>query len=248
MSKLAIAMLVLQGLCALHALKTQQERYWIMVVLFIPGAGAAIYFAFVMVPSLLGTRSAKNAARKVRDQVDPERTVRLRDQKLRTADTVENKARLAEGLLERGQGDEAVKLYKEILRGVYADDPRYLQGLASAYFLIENYRKAKQTLDELIAKNPDFKSQEAHLFYARSCEALGDNAAAEHEYQAVIEYFVGPEARVRYGMLLRKLDRLSEAREVIEAVLVEAKTAPDFYRRQQREWLLIARRERAKLG
>jgi hypothetical protein len=64
------------------------------------------------------------------------------------------------------------------------------------------------TLDELIARNPAFKSPDGHLLYARALEAEGRTDAALSEYATLSQYYAGAEARLRYGQLLRRSGRV----------------------------------------
>ena len=59
---------------------------------------------------------------------------------------------------------------------------------------------------------PDYQSAEAHLLYARALEETGRGEEALAEYRALSEYFVGAEARVRYGLLLARMGREGEAK------------------------------------
>ena len=45
--------------------------------------------------------------------------------------------------------------------------------------------------------NPEFRSPDAGLLYARVLEELGDLTLAEREYRLVAGYYPGAEARVR---------------------------------------------------
>jgi hypothetical protein len=56
-------------------------------------------------------------------------------------------------------------------------------------------------------------------------------------------YYPGAEARVRYGQLLKRQGQRDEARRVLQELLDGAQLAPEHYRRVQREWLELARRE-----
>jgi hypothetical protein len=55
--------------------------------------------------------------------------------------------------------------------------------------------------------------------------------------------YPGAEARLRYGLLLKRRGKLQEARQVLKDLLDGAKLAPPHYRRAQAEWLDRARRE-----
>ena len=97
----------------------------------------------------------------------------------------------------------------------------------------------------LIAANPDFRSSEGHLLYARAVEAEGDIDAALHEYEALAQGYPGEEGRVRYALLLKQRGDAARANEVFREVLKRADVSPKYYRREQREWVEIAKRELA---
>lgn len=118
-------------------------------------------------------------------------------------------------------------------------------GLARSQFALNLHAEARQTLDALIAANPTFRSSDGHLLYARCLEASGDTAAAIHEYEALVEGFLGEEARVRFGLLLKREGRAAQATDVFNTVLKRSRVAPAYYQREQREWIEIANREAA---
>jgi len=99
---------------------------------------------------------------------------------------------------------------------------------------------ARATLDEAIQRNPNFRSPEGHLLYARALEDSGRTDEALAEYQAVASYYAGAEARVRYGLLLDKAGRQAEAKTVLTEVLAQLKRAPKYVRRAQAEWIALA--------
>ena len=53
-------------------------------------------------------------------------------------------------------------------------------------------------------------------------------------------HYPGAEARVRYGLLLDKAGRQSEARNVLNEFLTQFKRAPKYVRRAQAEWIALA--------
>ncbi|HEV2213417.1 MAG TPA: tetratricopeptide repeat protein, partial [Gammaproteobacteria bacterium] len=96
------------------------------------------------------------------------------------------------------------------------------------------------------AANPGVKSQEAHLLYARTLEALGETDKALKEYAAVCRYFSGLEANCRYALLLKQQGRQAEARELFEDIIQVTKHTTHHSRRLNREWIAIAKRELAR--
>ena len=74
-----------------------------------------------------------------------------------------------------------------------------MHGLAQAYFESSGHAKAKETLERLIASNPDYESHDGHLLYARTLEALGEVDAAIKEYEILATAYPGEEARAWYA-------------------------------------------------
>lgn len=95
----------------------------------------------------------------------------------------------------------------------------------------------------MIAANPNFRSGEGHLLYARTLEAAGDFNGALHEYEALVPDSVGEEGRVRHAQLLRRTGEHAKGTALLEEVLKRASLAPKYYQREQRAWIDIARRE-----
>jgi len=103
------------------------------------------------------------------------------------------------------------------------------------------------TLDALIKANPQFRSADGHLLYARCLEELGEHEAALKEYEVLARSYPGEEARFRYATLLKKHERFGDAQGVFQDMLKRARLAPRHYRRKEQEWLEAARRELAGL-
>jgi hypothetical protein len=226
--------------CIIHVIKTRQPSTWIWVlaVLFMfPLIGPLVYFCAVILPNLLGTRSGRRAVRGLRDTFDPEGDLRRLEHEVKVTGDVGSRQRYADELVRLGRAAEAVDIYKSCLTGLFADDPKLLLGYARSLFAAGDAAGARRTLDELIAKNPNFKSADGHLLYARALESEGDFEKALSEYATLAGYFPGAEAAVRYAKLLKRQGQAPAARQVLEGLLDRAKYAPSHYKRAQREWL-----------
>jgi hypothetical protein len=115
-------------------------------------------------------------------------------------------------------------------------------GIARAQFGKGDPAGARTTLDDLIRANPDFKSPEGHLLYARALESEGNTQKAIDEYRVLASSYPGAEAAVRYAQLLKSQGRADEAQKVAQELLEQAKIAPAHYRRAQKSWLDAAQR------
>ena len=116
-------------------------------------------------------------------------------------------------------------------------------GLAQAQFGKGDAARRARTLDELIRLNPDFRSPDGHLLYARALEEEGNIAqgagGVPRRWPPPIP---GAEAAVRYAQLLQAQGRREEAQKVARELLRAGAHRPGHYRRAQREWLEAAQR------
>jgi hypothetical protein len=148
---------------------------------------------------------------------------------------------LAEAYVASGRYEDGVRMYQGCLKGIYADDPPFVLGLAFAQFLNQTYPEAKETIDRLERVDAKFRPLERRLLLARTLEAMNKLDRALEEYEPLAKQYPGEEARCRYGMLLQKTGRTDEAREVFERILLNARRSPRYYRKVQRHWINVAK-------
>lgn len=241
MTRLLIPIMVLQVLCAIHAVRTGRARYWVFIIIAFPLLGCIVYVISEMVPDFMRSRAGRRAAANVAKAIDPDRELRRLEDALETADTIDNRRALAEERLRRGEHAEATRLYRSTLNGAHETDPALLMGLARSQFEAGAFEDALQTLGRLKEANPKYESAEAHLIYARALEGVSRLDQAAGEYAALIEYFPGPEAKCRYALLLRRLGQLDKARLMFHEVARSVERGGRVVRASQREWYDLAR-------
>jgi hypothetical protein len=241
--QLGLVLLLVDVLCIVHAAKTGRFYPWGMVIVLIPGFGALAYLLVELVPEWFGSAQGQHARQRVVKTLDPDKHYRLLTDQLEVADTIANRAALAEECLELGKFDEAQRHYDHVLALPMGDDAVYALGKARAQFGLGQAQETVATLDALRSRWPDYQSPEGHLLYARALAESGRTDEALFEYRAIADYYPGAEARVRYGLLLEKAGRRFEANAVLTEALARYKRAPRFTRRMQSEW--IARAEKA---
>ena len=84
-------------------------------------------------------------------------------------------------MLENGRYQQAITHYEETLTGLYEHDPDLLLGLATAQFRNDQFEDARASLERLIEHNPEYKSADGHLLYARAVEACGDGGTGQSD-------------------------------------------------------------------
>jgi hypothetical protein len=242
MSLIFILSIVIQVLLIIHVIKTGRNTIWIWVLALLSFPGVIAYVAVELIPDLLHSRTAQRTARGVKKALDPEADLRRYESEARVTANVASRQRYAEELVRHGRHDEAIATYRQALTGLYEHDPNLMLGLARAEFGKGDASAARTTLDELIRLNPDFRSPEGHLLYARSLEAEGNVSKALEEYKVLAPSYPGAEAAVRYAQLLKSQGRSAEAASVARDLLEQARIAPAHYRRAQKSWLETAER------
>ncbi|HEV2703775.1 MAG TPA: tetratricopeptide repeat protein [Steroidobacteraceae bacterium] len=234
--------IILTVLLIIHVIRTGRNTLWIWLIIFLPLAGAIAYALVELLPELLNSRTAQTTRRNVRRALDPQAQLRRLQDEAQVTQNVASNQRFAEELLRHDRFQEAAAVYRKVLTGLYAHDPDLMLGLARAQFGGGDASAARATLDEALHMNPNYRSPQAHLLYARALETEGDMDKALAEYQVLSTSYPGAEAAVRYAQLLKAQGRVEESRAVAKDLLEQARIAPAHYRRAQRDWLDNAQR------
>jgi hypothetical protein len=238
-----ILSIAIQAGLIVHVIKTGRNMLWIFAIALLPLVGSLAYAVVEVLPQLLGGRAARRAHSGVRRMIDPDRELRRAADEVEISGNVDARRRLAEELFERGRYDAAIEVYEGGLKGIFEHDPTLLLGSARAHFSGQDFGAARAALERLTLHNPDFKSADAQLLYARTLEAQDALDEAERVYADLAPGYPGAEARLRYGLLLKRRGKLPAANRVLKDLLDGAKLGPAHYRRAQAEWLERARRE-----
>ncbi len=195
-----IISLFVQVALVVHIVKTGRSTTWIWIVVMLPMAGSIAYFILEILPELSQSSTGRKTKKNLGKLINPDKELNQALHNYSITKTVENSNRLAEAYVAKDMFEEAKQLYGKSLKGIYANDPDIMHRLASVNFELKYFKDAKQLLDNLIAKNPDYKNADAHLLYAKTLEQLNETTAALKEYKVLDGYYSGLEATYRYSM------------------------------------------------
>lgn len=241
----SILIWLIQLALIIHVLKTGRSRYWILILIFMPLIGGVAYLVIELLPELSGSIRGQRALRNVKQTLNPGADLRQSEAAWSQSPNVDNGRRYAQDLLDSGKTDEAEDIINQALKGLFATEPTLLLLKARLQFEKERTREAVQTLESLQKHNPDFRSAEGHLLYARALEAEDRIDDAIREYSAVSSYFPGVEARYRLAMCLEVAGKSTASRAEMESILNDAKLAPPHFHKSQKTWLDAIKRELA---
>ena len=233
---LGILIIAVQIAFGVHVIRTGRQFFWLYLIIFIPLLGCLIYFFAEIVPELRHTRTAQRATSKVTRALNSEKNFRALVAAVEDVPTADNRRKLAEAVLARGEIDRALALYEAALAPPHQTDPVLLMGLARCQFQKGKPEAALATLDRLQEGNPGFQSNEGHLLYAMALEAAGRLDEALAEYDVLSRIYPGEEARGRYALLLKRCGRPEEAAELFRTIVRSVERANRHYQKQHREW------------
>jgi len=240
MSEISLFIIILQIYFCVHAYRHGKEWFWIVFIILVPLIGCAVYFITQVLPDLKHDRKLKRVGVSLINTLDPQRDIRRLQDELEISDSIENRLALADAYVNAGQPGNAIELYEKCLSGIHQDDPDIKLKLAQACFENKENSKAKEILDQLITNKPGYKSYDGHLLYAKVLESLDLTEQAAREYEILSSGYPGEEARVRYGLLLKKLGQEDRAQALFKETLTRIKRAPRFYLKKEKYWIEIA--------
>jgi hypothetical protein len=236
---LGFSFIIAIALCV-HVVRTNQQIYWLMIILMLQPLGGIVYFVAIILPSLMGGRTAQKLGSAARETLDPHREYREAKAAHEDAPTVRNQSRLAAAAAHMGRHDEAERLYGEAAQGVYAADPVLLLGRANALLELKRPSEALALLDRLAQDADHVRTAAEALAKARAYEGLGRDPEAEAAYVWAAEHLAGFEATARYAAFQARTGRRAEAAEALADIDRRlARTNPQF-RKEGRVWRDLA--------
>ncbi|SAL88243.1 hypothetical protein AWB74_08468 [Caballeronia arvi] len=225
---------------AVHAVRTQQNMYWLLILFLFPGLGSLVYLFVIYLPALRQSRGARAATRAISQLVDPNRAVREARTNFDRAPTVAHRMRLGAALLDTGNAVEALEHYRAAASGPFSSDPDLLQGLARAQFVSGDFSATQETLEKLFAVNSLARQQpEPALLYARALATMGapgTRAAFETALKSASD--AAPRCLYADWLTTRPDDAdRHRARELYAEIVHDAKHWPRHAREHNSEWL-----------
>lgn len=239
--------LALQVIFGIHVIKTGRPFVWVLVIILFSVLGIAGYILVELAPEWWRSRSGRQVKNAIGKTIDPEKSLKEAQMAVDKVDSVQNRMKLAEEFLKLNRYQEARDIFAKSLAGVYAEDPQLMLSLAKAEFGLRHFEVVIEVLDKLKAVNPNFKSPEGHLLYARSLENVDRIHDAIHEYEALNLYYASPEPACRLAQIYKMQGNIAKANELFQAVLKRSASAGKFFNEVNQEWIKLAKQE-AKRG
>jgi hypothetical protein len=233
---------VLQGICAIHCLRAGTQQKWIWIIIFLPVIGSLIY----IYSEIIAGRRLQQPNVDVKAIFNPGVKLKRLEDELRFSDTFANRVKLADAYLAAGQTERAIELYKDALKGAFAENEHVQQQLMVAYSEQEEYAGVV-TIGKRLYNLPQFIRSRSHVLYAVALEHTGNLQQAEAEFLKMKGRYSYFEQRYQYALFLLRNDRNAEAADVLTDMLEEQPHLTAVERKSNRKWFSAASAELKKL-
>ena len=185
---------------AIHAMRSGQQMYWLMILFAFPLLGSIVYFFAIYLPDSRLQHGARKAVAAVGRALDPTRELREAREAFNFTPTAQNQMRLAAALLEAGDAKEAAANYEACLRGPFASDLEIKYAASRAFVESGEPQRAIAHLREVRAADANFRGEQISLLLARALAAAGQQPQAGEEFAAAEARFGSFEAKAEYAM------------------------------------------------
>ncbi len=185
---------------AVHAIRSGQPLYWLLILFSFPLLGSAVYFfAIYQDHSRLdvGARKVLVSAAKT---LNPKGELRDAQAAFDYTPTAQNRMRLALAQLESGDADAAALNYEACLQGPFANDPHIKFLAARAFVESGRYAPAIAHLQVVRSHDAHSEAEAVGLLLARALAGAGRNTEAQAEFESMLQRIGSFEVKVEYAI------------------------------------------------
>jgi hypothetical protein len=220
--------LLLQALAIVHFIRRRPDTFWLYVIIFLGGLGAAVYIIIEVVPDL-------GLLRQVLDSAGRKKRIRMLEALVLENPASGNYEELGDLYLDEGKFARARECYdKAISSRTTHLDPIYRRGIAEVN--LGDFNAAAADLELVTSREPKYDSHRAMALLAHAYANTGQTDKAAALFQQVTEVSTLSETYLNYASFLASQQRKAEAREWAQRVLSRKPTMPRYLQRRERPW------------
>jgi hypothetical protein len=220
--------LILQAIALIHFARRRPEGFWLFVIIFLGGLGAAVYIAVEVVPDL-------GLLRGVLDRFSRRRRISALEAVARENSAVGNLEELADLLLEERQFARARELYNQVITPRTTDlDPFYRRGIAALE--LKDAASAVADFERVVSHEPKYDFHRAIALLAQAHALNADPVKADATFQLAMDRSTLSETQFNYANFLAAQGRHADARDIAQKMLDRRQSIPRFLQRRERPW------------
>lgn len=191
---------IIAAFFAIHAVRTGQQIYWLLILFLFPLMGSVVYFFAIFLPGFRLHHRARRAVSAAVKVLNPQSEMRDAQAAFEELPTAQNQIRLAEAQFELGLFEEAAKNYEACLKGPFSTSLEIRFGAARAFVECRRYDEAIIHLEAIQGIDPAFRLESVSLLLARSYAGVGRAAEARARFEFAVERYGSFEARAQYAI------------------------------------------------
>ena len=204
-------------------------RVWLWIILIFHPVGAFIYFLARWLPG--ANLPAPDFTQKFLRKGE----IQKLEIAARQIGNAHQFVELGDALRETGQFDRASAAYAGAL-AKDGDNPQALWGAGWVHFQQEDYPSAHEKLSKLVEIDPGYKFGDVSLLHGKTLAAIGQREAACDHLERHIKRWRHPEALYVLAQLYFSDNCLDEAREHLQALIMDVDSSPKAIARKQMSW------------
>jgi len=174
---------------AIHAIRSGQQLYWVMILFLFPGLGSVVYFFAIYLPNSKLQHGARKAVSAAAKTLDPGRELREARDAYEFTPTAQNQMRLASAKLEAGNAEEAAATYEACLSGPFSGDLEIRYGAARATLASGRAAAAVAHLQTIRSSDDKFRPEQVSLLLAQALAAAGRQDEAREEFEFALSRY-----------------------------------------------------------
>jgi hypothetical protein len=225
--------LLLQALAIVHFIRRRPDTFWLYVIIFLGGLGAAVYIVIEVIPDL-------GLLRQTFEGFGRRKRITMLEALVLENPASGNYEELADLYLDEGKFARARDCYDKAISGRTSHlDPFYRRGIAEVN--LRDFNAAAADFELVTSREPKYDSHRAMALLAHAYANTGQTDKAAALFQQVTEVSTLSETYLNYAEFLASQNRGAEARQWAERVLSRKATMPLYLQRRERPWFRKAK-------
>ncbi len=223
--------IIAQGVCVVHVLKSNRDHKFIWLIVCIPVVGCGIYFFTQIMPNV-----KVGMLPELEIPVFQKMKIGKCEKQLKNCDSLDNRVELAELYARYGREREALELIKDSVVGVHKDSPYVLYTYALILYKNKEFDGSLEILDRLDKASASVRKREKKVLRGRILSDQGHHEVAEEALRDACKGYDGEEARYWYANQLLLNGKFDEAIKIANEGIEYFKDSESLYRRQEKPW------------
>jgi hypothetical protein len=225
--------LLLQALAIVHFIRRRPDTFWLYVIIFLGGLGAAVYIVIEVIPDL-------GLLRQTFEGFGRRKRITMLEALVLENPASGNYEELGDLYLDEGKFARARECYDKAISGRTSHlDPFYRRGIAEVN--LRDFNAAAADFELVTSREPKYDSHRAMALLAHAYANTGQTDKAAALFQQVTEVSTLSETYLNYAEFLASQNRGAEARQWAERVLSRKATMPLYLQRRERPWFRKAK-------